>query len=397
MDTLAFLQLQDPGLDEYATSPKQTEYRAAIVEHGTYKKTADALGVDPSTIQKSIQRLLTSAGKQGYAPTFDQTRPAPPGQSIKGVSTLYDDDGKVRLQWVKTKADQEDLREQLRLFVEELTESVSPVEKCPFDPLAESSDTLAVYPIGDAHLGLYAWAEETGEDFDLVIAQRDMYAAVDTLVASTPPADTAIVLPLGDFLHGDNSTNKTTRSGAILDVDTRYVKVLQTGARLMLGIIRTALTRHRKVIVRVVNGNHDPESSFALALIMDAYFSEEPRVEVDLSAAAFWYHRFGKVLIGSTHGDTCKVTDLNAIMAADEPEKWGATKHRIWFTGHKHNHQVSELTGGVIVEVARTLAARDAWHAASGYRSGRDLQSVVFHPEWGEVERHTVGIDRARR
>ena len=223
-----------------------------------------------------------------------------------------------------------------------------------------------------------------------------MYSAVDQLVQSTPATKTAIVLPLGDFLHGDNSSNTTPRSGHTLDIDTRYAKVLQVGARLMLGVIRKALTHHQEVIVRVVRGNHDPESSTALGLILDAYFAENDRVMVDLSPSPFWYHKYGINLIGSTHGDTSKLNDLAGVMAADVPELWGATKHRVWFTGHLHNRTITELTGGVTVEVARTLTPKDAWNHSKGFRPGRDLQSVVFHRDWGEVERHTVGIDRAR-
>ena len=389
-------QLKDEGLDEYAFRRVQKEYRKAVVQHGGIQAAATALGVDRKVMSKSLHRLIRSAARQGYAPAQDQTHPVPQGQSIKGVSTLYNSDGEVQAQWVKTKADQEDLREQLREFVSELVDEIPPARPVPSPEVIADSDTLALYPIGDPHLGLYAWAEECGEDFDLDIAVRDMDSAVTALVASTPPAHTAIVLPLGDFLHGDNSNNMTPRSGNILDVDTRYSKVLRTGARLMMSVIRQALGRHGKVIVRVVRGNHDPESSMALALIMDAYFAEEPRVEVDISASAFWYYQFGSVLIGSTHGDTAKIPELGAIMAADRPVEWGSTNHRVWFTGHRHNKQVMELTGGVTVEVARTLTPKDAWHSAKGYRSGRELQSVVFHKTWGEVERHTCSIDRAR-
>ena len=388
-------QLSDGNLDEYASSDTQRRYRAAVVEHGSIRAAADALGISRGTLSESVNRLVKRAAQRGYAPAHGQSHPAPPGQSIRGVSTLYNAAGEVQAQWVKTKASPEDLHEQLRVFVEELR-TTAPRAEPARPPLNTADDTLAVYPIGDPHMGMFAWREEGGEDFDLKIATRDMRRAVDVLMDATPASNTAVVLPLGDFLHGDNSDNATPKSGNSLDVDTRYAKVLRAGARLMLDVVHTALRRHHQVIVRMVRGNHDPESSLALALILDAHFSDEPRVKVDLSSSAFWYHRFGSTLIGSTHGDTAKIPDLGAIMAADRPEDWGATKHRVWFTGHRHNRQVTELTGGVIVEVARTLAPKDAWHAAQGYRSGRDIQSVVFHRKWGEVERHTVGIDRVR-
>jgi hypothetical protein len=79
------------------------------------------------------------------------------------------------------------------------------------------------------------------------------------------------------------------------------------------------------------------------------------------------------------------------IMAADEPEKWGETKHRYWYVGHVHHQDVKEYRGGV-VEYFRTLAARDAWHAGQGYRAGRDMRLIVHHREFGEIERHRADI-----
>jgi hypothetical protein len=78
-------------------------------------------------------------------------------------------------------------------------------------------------------------------------------------------------------------------------------------------------------------------------------------------------------------------------MAADEPEAWGRTKHRYCYLGHVHHHDSKEYAGG-IVEYFRTLATRDAWHTAQGYRAGRDMCLIVHHKEFGEIERHRVDV-----
>jgi hypothetical protein len=104
-----------------------------------------------------------------------------------------------------------------------------------------------------------------------------------------------------------------------------------------------------------------------------------------------WYYRFGKVLIGSTHGDTIKGGDMVAVMAADRPEDWGATVHRHVYVGHVHHHDSKEYRGGT-VEYFRTLAARDAWHAGQGYRAGRDMRLIVMHKDHGEIERHRCDV-----
>ena len=275
-------RLSDDGLDAFATSESQPTTRRAVVEHGSITAAATALGVHRRSVERSCKRLLAAASRQGYAPSYDQTHAAPPGQSVKGVSTLYDADGAVKAQWVKTRTDQDDLREQLRTFVDELCSDITPAVATPA-PELDDDDTLAVYALGDPHLGLMAWGQESGENHDLDIASRDLRRAVETLVQSTPPSATAIVLPLGDTLHADNSSNTTPQSGNPLDVDGRHSKVLRVAARLMLDVIELSLKRHSKVIVRVVEGNHDIHSSMALSLIIDAFYHNETRVTVDVS------------------------------------------------------------------------------------------------------------------
>jgi hypothetical protein len=74
-------------------------------------------------------------------------------------------------------------------------------------------------------------------------------------------------------------------------------------------------------------------------------------------------------------------------MAADQPEAWGRTAHRHWITGHVHNKSMLELPG-VTWETVRTLAPTDAWARGAGYRAGRDMQSIVYHRQHGEMARH---------
>ena len=78
-------------------------------------------------------------------------------------------------------------------------------------------------------------------------------------------------------------------------------------------------------------------------------------------------------------------------MAADRPEAWGRTKFRYWLTGHLHTRKAVEFPG-VMWETFRTLAPGDAWSHAAGYRSGRDLTSITFHREHGEVARNCINV-----
>ena len=245
--------------------------------------------------------------------------------------------------------------------------------------------------MGDPHFGMYAWGEECGDDFDLKIAERITYAAIDQLVASAPRAKHALIVELGDFFHADNSQNRTEASGHALDVDTRFARVLQIGLRAMVYVIGATLRKHDRVTVRIVQGNHDTHSSSALALALDAHFRAERRVTIDLSPAPRWYFRFGKTLIGATHGHQCRPKNLPAAMASERARDWGETEFRYFYYGHVHHRNVTEHPG-CVTESFRTLAPRDAWHAGQGYSAGRDMTAIVHHRKFGEVERYTCPV-----
>lgn len=379
----------DPKLKQWGTV-KQGEFIDAVNEVGGIRAAAAKLGLHPSTLDHAIASVKKKAALGGFTPEDSQSYIQSP-LVLRGKSTLYDADGNKRLEWVKTSLSRELATAAIEEWVAWLVKDATGLAPAIPAPKHADSDVLAVYPMGDPHFGMYAWGKETGEPFDLEIAERQTRSAIDRLVDCAPPAENALIIELGDFFHADNNTGRTPQSGAQLDTDTRWQRVMQVGLRTMIYVIQRTLEKHQTVTVRIVRGNHDPHSSVALALALDAYFRNEPRIRIDLSPAAFWYYRFGKVLIGATHGDTCKPDKLPGVMAADVPEQWGLSAFRYFYHGHIHHDSVREYPG-CMIESFRTLAAKDAWHAAMGYRSGRDMKVIVHHRNYGEIERHRVDI-----
>jgi hypothetical protein len=246
--------------------------------------------------------------------------------------------------------------------------------------------------MGDPHIGMLSWRHETGDDFDLKIAERNLVAAVDRLVGLAPPSKRALIVNLGDFYHSDNKEGRTARSGNSLDVDSRWDKVLRVGIMAMVRCVDRALEKHE--CVRVINeiGNHDDHSSIMLGVCLSHHFRDNPRVEIDTSPARYHWYEFGLNLIGVTHGHGAKARDLPGVMAADRSEAWGRTKFRFWLCGHVHHESKKEYPGA-IVETFRTLAARDAWHHGEGYRAGRNMVCDVYHRTRGRILRHEVGVE----
>ncbi len=350
--------------------------------------TAKQLGLDPSSAAARVRRIKARKARQGWSPEHDLTHAVPDGFHLKGASTLYKD-GKQVMQWVKSSIDHERQRELFMQAAQSMASELPQVAsvECQSTIL---SHLMAIYPIGDAHIGMRAWGEETqGDSWDMTEAVRVQCGAMAALVDLAPPAEQAVIINLGDWLHADNMEGMTSRSGHVMDLDGRYAKMIDVGMMVMRQCIASALLKHKTVRVINVIGNHDDTGALWMSVALRHTYENEPRVLIDKSPAAFHYIEHGKVLIGTHHGHTCKAERLPGVMAADQAQAWGRTEHRYWYLGHVHHQSVKEYAG-VSVESFNTLTAKDAWAAFGGYRSRQNMKCIVMHDQYGEVARHTV-------
>jgi len=388
----------------------------ALTEHGSQNKAAAALKLSRQALQNRLN-IAAERGLMGFAPVlpgFRVSRSAveqdgdghttrkwieqkpergdvfkvPDGHAIKGISALVDPEGREIAKWVKTREDSStvDLVTAIRAAFEgyEPAPAIRAPEAC-------DDDLLTTYPLPDLHLGMHAWGRETGESYDLKIASDRARSMAGALIAQSRPSRQALVLGLGDLFHMNDQKNMTPRSGHILDVDGRWPKVLATGVRLAMDVIEFAAQKHDRVLVRFLPGNHDPDAAIALTVALSVFYAGNPRVTIDDNPSLIFYHRFGRVLLGATHGHTMKPERMAMMMANDCPEDWGMTAFRHIFFGHIHHESAKEI-GSVRCESFNTPAAKDAHAHGGGYRSGQSLNAVTFHRELGEVGRHRVNL-----
>ena len=381
------------ALIPYCGSARQREIVELRSNGMTARAVAVHLGIHERNVMEACARVKRNAAKQGYSPDHDMMHTVPDGFTVKGVSTYYDDEGKPRGQWVKSASDTQALFEEaLEAFKEGLVEDVAGKAKPTKKPKGEKDEELlACYLLGDHHLGMRAWPEETGgEPYDLEIACRVLFNAVDTLAHASSNARTGVLINLGDFFHANDLKNQTPGSGHGLDVDGRAGMIIRAAGQLYKRLITRMLETHNEVWIINVRGNHDPDAALWLNEMVKLYYEKEPRVKVYDNYNKFINFSWGDNLVVLHHGDKINLQRIYETITRVLAKEWGESKHRFAWTGHIHHKQAHEV-GGLNHESWNVLPPPDAWHAASGYGASRSMTAVLLHKVLGEHSRFKVG------
>lgn len=313
---------------------------------------------------------------------------APDGMFVRSVSTLVDGEtGTIKQQWVKADKLKED---QWAMFLAAVKAAVEEIK--PLDPIVGpnlelvESELATLYTITDSHVGMLAWKRETGEPWDLKIAERTLTETLIKMIDAAPRSYAGLINQLGDFLHFDSLKAITPEHGNLLDVDSRFPKIVEVAVRILRRVVEHALTRHFIVYVWLHEGNHDPSGSVWLREIFSALYENNPRVVVEKSPLPYVAFRWGETMLGFHHGHLTKNESLPLLFAARFSEMWGFTKKRYIHVGHRHSVDEKEHPGVKVIQHS-TLAAADAYAARSGYLSERQAVSMTYHKRLGEVAR----------
>jgi hypothetical protein len=377
----------DPELMRYATDA-QRKCLEAINEHGSIRAAARALNVNYGNIRQALVRTEKKAAIHGYSPRHDMSKTVPEPYVVKGVSTYYDKDGKPRGQWVKSRLDDEKLDLIRREIIEALKEDMRRLPPLK-GPKHTDEDLCTLYTLTDCHVGMYAWPKETGAAWDLQIAEETLTKAFEYLVTASPAAKVGIVNELGDFNHFDSLEAITPTSRHQLDADSRFAKVVRVAVRVLRRVVDIALMKHETVYVVIKEGNHDMASSVWLREVFALLYENEPRVKVLDDETPFSAIQHGSTFLGFHHGHMVKNQSLPLLFAARYREMWGQTTRGYIHTGHRHHVEEKEHPGVKVIQHP-TMAAPDSYNVRNGYVSEREMTSMTYHTEFGQVARNTV-------
>lgn len=333
--------------------------------------------------------LEANLTKQGVGIEAHGTAPLPAGLRLRGVSSLVDNrTGEKVLEWVKSAEDRAMQEAVLEAAYAAFAETLPRVTPTPV-PGAGLAHLLNLYVITDYHLGMLAWGEETGDDWDIKIAEDLLVAAFERMIAVSPPARRAVFAQLGDFLHWDGMEAITPAHHNVLDADTRFAKLVRVAIRVLRRIIGMLLAKYEEVDVLCAEGNHDPASSVHLREWLAAFYENEPRVRIVTRPDPYYCIEHGATSLFFHHGHKRKPSEIAHVFAAKFREVFGRTQHSYAHMGHLHCIDVRE-SPLMVVEQHRTLAAKDAYASRGGWLAGREAQVITYHDEYGEWERKRV-------
>ncbi|ATE85623.1 hypothetical protein PF617_gp38 [Salmonella phage St162] len=317
--------------------------------------TAQEIAAKYDMAVRNVQIRKAKLAKKGLGHGRDVSNLVPDGYRVKGTSALTDEFGNIKLQWV-SKTDKK---------------------------------LLNLYTVSDFHLGMLSWADETGDDWDMKIAEDLFSRWFDAAFQQAPSAGVGVINLLGDLAHFDSLDAVTPASGHVLDADTRYQKLVRTMIRMVRRVVDMALVKHPVVKLLIVQGNHDESGMIWLAEMFSALYDNEPRVFVDTSADVYKMVQHGKTTLFFHHGHKARFDAIEPIMIAKFRKAFGDSEYSYAHVGHLHHQKLVE-SRNMIVEQHRTLAAKDAYASRGGWMSGRSANVITYSSEYGEVGRLTI-------
>jgi len=230
-----------------------------------------------------------------------------------------------------------------RLPVQDIT--VEPPPRLPKLRLKteEGQDPFAIVCTPtDFHYGKYGWSVETNTGYSRDEARTLLMQRTDdllSLVARYGQPECMYVGCGSDFFHIDTDQNTTTK-GTPQDSDGTFAQIFSEGCQLFVDFVEMLRSFCPKIHLMFMPGNHDRTASLGLMTLLAHMYKDANDVTTTNDLTERQYVTYGSSLICMTHGDTCRATDLPAIMAYEASQHWGDTDHRIVFSGHLHHQMV---------------------------------------------------------
>jgi len=259
----------------------------------------------------------------------------------------------------------------------------------PYQYTQDEQSYLLVIDPADIHLNKLCSAFETTEACNHDIIYSRVLEGVKGIIGYCRgfKIDQILFVAGNDILHVDNPKNTTT-SGTPQDVSLMWFDAFVLARKLLTECIELLLPI-APVHFQYNPSNHDFTNGFFLAQTIQAWFTNCNSITFDTTMQHRKYFKYGQNIIGTTHGDGAKETDLALLMAHEVGSAWHECKHRYYYTHHIH-HKKSKDYMSVCVEALRSPSGTDGWHHRNGYQhSPKAVEGYIHSKDNGQISRLT--------
>jgi len=346
------------------------EYVSAYERLGTFKAVAREMGVNESTVRRSIH------GNKSRDPAMQGAMDA------VGTGLI------PSLAWIKTKATADapgysimlrPLEETPEDIAERIAGRMNGIIAAPAVPAPATcaADLLNFLPLYDFHLGQRVGSFGTAE------AVERLRAGVNDVINRAPAAGTMVILNGGDFTEANDNSAQTPQSKHPLSVDTDFDDISDIAVDVTVEIIDRALSVSEKVVYQGLKGNHDPAMAVALRQALRMRYRDEPRFEL-LDGLDLFTYSFGSNLLAGIHGDqkVSKAESLTLAIAARHAAAWGNSRNRELFRGHDHS-QLSIAVPGMTLYRVNPICPPGRYANDNLFTGQSDIQLVTYKHSGG--------------
>lgn len=194
-----------------------------------------------------------------------------------------------------------------------------------------------------------------------------------------------LVFVLGnDLFNTDNYHNQTTNLTP-QEVSVPWHKAYEEGFELMVDAIAKVATVAEKVVVVLIQGNHDRTKSFYLAHALEVFFGPNKNISFLRENSNTKFVTLGETFIGYHHGNHVKIDGLPLYFATDEKSSgsFGRAKYREVHVGDKHYYMAKDVQGVRILQIP-SMVKPDNFTNDGLYLHVKAGIALCYHPEKGK-------------
>ena len=280
-------------------------------------------------------------------------------------------------------------KEENEEIVKKVVSNIKPIKQIkPITEIKVNNSKLMMLTIADLHLGRYCNKMDTGINYNIEIAKKYFNYIINELINWQEMVKAGYLLyTIGnDFFNCDN-VNGTTTKGTQLMNSCSYREMYKEGLELQINAINKILSLcgFEKIIVQLVQGNHDEMLDYTLYLTLKKIYENNEKVIFGEDYMPIQKYEFGNNLIIQQHGDINPNQLINRIPVIYGKE-WSKHSNRYFITNHKHSGKKEETINSINWIQQNTIIPTDTYEYKLGFISEPKDQNIYVFDKTNGLE-----------